>query len=554
MKNKSLTILISIMLICLCLFGLSACDNNQETDNRNQDVVAIYNVYVAHAEESGETPLSYEDWLVSIKGEKGEKGDKGDKGDAGAQGEKGDKGDKGDTGYITITTEGLTVDTLEELKSSITAGISPITIANGTTFEISETLLLPANTILYGNNATFKRATGFEGKLIVMLANCRVQDLKIDGNRNAMVNPFWSSTIEIATQRNCIVENVTINDGNEAIVVYGDDVLVKDCKIYNCGGNGIHFSGAERTRVEDSVVIGANKRSGMGHEDGCIIWSDECNYTICENNYCEDGKSGFGSIDYSWNSNIKLIGNTVVNCLVAIEAVKPNTEPEPYEIIFANNHFKNSGAVQISCSDNENASISELVFSNNILEETRLIIDDAKGAIIEGNVINYQKSNNSAIHLSCAKDVIISNNKISSGANVCIYGEMNDTITFTGNIIDAVTVGIQLDESKSVIVDDNIIRQNATAKTDNFVIRCANAIITNNRLIVYAGSGILVRDNSSCIGNHIVCKDTTVVAIRVYGGNKNYIVTQNMSNGIYSISTGENSFIENNVTLSSLEL
>ena len=114
-----------------------------EDDN---EIHRIYLLYVANASEQGETPLSYEEWLASIKGEKGdpgEKGDKGDtgangqtphigengnwwigdqdtgiaatgpkgdtgatgaqgekgdKGDTGAQGEKGDKGDKGDTG------------------------------------------------------------------------------------------------------------------------------------------------------------------------------------------------------------------------------------------------------------------------------------------------------------------------------------------------------------------------------------------------------------------------------------------------------------------------
>ena len=96
----------------LCAGGFAACNG---TDGKNDgaektQIEEVYECYVAYAEKNGETPLSYEDWLASIKGEKGEKGDtgaqgeKGEKGDTGAQGEKGDKGDtgaqgeKGDTG------------------------------------------------------------------------------------------------------------------------------------------------------------------------------------------------------------------------------------------------------------------------------------------------------------------------------------------------------------------------------------------------------------------------------------------------------------------------
>ena len=76
-------------------------------ENQDDEIYAVYTLYVENVENAGGTPMSYEQWLISIKGEKGdkgdtgatgEKGDKGDKGDTGAQGEKGDKGDTGATG------------------------------------------------------------------------------------------------------------------------------------------------------------------------------------------------------------------------------------------------------------------------------------------------------------------------------------------------------------------------------------------------------------------------------------------------------------------------
>ena len=79
MRKKLLTIFLTILFVCVTSMTFIACGNNNggNNDDRNPDIVAVYNTYVAYAEENGKTPLSYEDWLASIKGEKGDKGDTG---------------------------------------------------------------------------------------------------------------------------------------------------------------------------------------------------------------------------------------------------------------------------------------------------------------------------------------------------------------------------------------------------------------------------------------------------------------------------------------------
>lgn len=49
-------------------------DTNTSQDDQ---IKQVYYTYVAYAEEKGETPMSYEDWPASIKGDKGDKGDTG---------------------------------------------------------------------------------------------------------------------------------------------------------------------------------------------------------------------------------------------------------------------------------------------------------------------------------------------------------------------------------------------------------------------------------------------------------------------------------------------
>ena len=77
MKNRKrlLTLALLCMAVAFSVLGLTACGN--EGDNRDPQIVAVYNAYVANANEKGSTPLSYEEWLKSIKGEKGDKGDPG---------------------------------------------------------------------------------------------------------------------------------------------------------------------------------------------------------------------------------------------------------------------------------------------------------------------------------------------------------------------------------------------------------------------------------------------------------------------------------------------
>ena len=82
MKKKVLIILTTIFIVCAMSMCFIACSNNNGTSNDDRDtqIVAIYNMYVAQMQKSGESPLSYEDWLASIKGEQGETGPQGPQG------------------------------------------------------------------------------------------------------------------------------------------------------------------------------------------------------------------------------------------------------------------------------------------------------------------------------------------------------------------------------------------------------------------------------------------------------------------------------------------
>ena len=118
MRKKLLTILTSILLVCVIAMCFVACsnngggnDNNTSDINADPQIVAVYNLYVANAQSKGETPLSYEEWLASIKGEKG---DKGEDGETGATIEKVEYDEKGR--LIITLTNGTVLEPVEVPK------------------------------------------------------------------------------------------------------------------------------------------------------------------------------------------------------------------------------------------------------------------------------------------------------------------------------------------------------------------------------------------------------------------------------------------------------
>ncbi len=85
---------------------LVGCKKDNNTANNDSIQYQIYKL----AKESGVTDLTYEEWLVSIKGEKGETGAKGDKGDPGNNGSDGRDGATWLSGNVAPTNEGKVGD------------------------------------------------------------------------------------------------------------------------------------------------------------------------------------------------------------------------------------------------------------------------------------------------------------------------------------------------------------------------------------------------------------------------------------------------------------
>ena len=106
MKSKRIiNVCLAIMLMFCSVQIVTGCKNENDLVEQTEQEKA-YNLYVEYMSATGETPLTYEQWIANIKG---------DTGPQGIQGEQGPKGEAGKDGATWITGEGEpTINTISK--------------------------------------------------------------------------------------------------------------------------------------------------------------------------------------------------------------------------------------------------------------------------------------------------------------------------------------------------------------------------------------------------------------------------------------------------------
>ena len=182
--KKFLTIILSI--ICISCFGLflAGCNNEEESSNKDEQIFGVYNIYVAYAKENGQTPLSYEDWLASIKGEKGEAGKDGK--------------------------DGATIKTIEFDEQ----GRMLVVLTDGTVLGPVE---LPKKEIGYTENLNFEKISGKNEYRLLGLGSTYEIDIVIPPTYNGM--PV--TEIDNSAFRDCVsLTSIAIPNSVQSIGFY----------------------------------------------------------------------------------------------------------------------------------------------------------------------------------------------------------------------------------------------------------------------------------------------------------------------------------------------
>ena len=196
--KKFLIAILSVCFVATSALAIASCDKTDGETSEPTKMGQIYAQYLVYAQAEGVTPLSYEDWLDTVKGEKGEKGDKGDKGETGATGEKGEDGKSAYQIWLDNGNTGSQADFLDWLKGETgKQGETGATGATGATGKSAYDIWLEAGN--EGDEQAFldwlKGETGKQGETGVGIEKVEYDengDLKItytNGNSETIVLP-----------------------------------------------------------------------------------------------------------------------------------------------------------------------------------------------------------------------------------------------------------------------------------------------------------------------------------------------------------------------------
>ena len=167
--KKFLLGLLATLSVLSASLGLLACGGNESSASSGEatEIEKVYAQYVVYAQAEGQTPLSYEEWLATIKGEKGEQG---------IQGAQGEKGDKGDTGAQGVGIEKVEFDENGKLV---------ITLTDGT----KQTVEMPSNSPIdkgATENLHYQKIKGKEEYRVIGLGLAAESDIVISSTYNGL--------------------------------------------------------------------------------------------------------------------------------------------------------------------------------------------------------------------------------------------------------------------------------------------------------------------------------------------------------------------------------
>jgi Right handed beta helix region len=469
--------------------------------------------------------------------------------------------------YSTTTTDTITdavTTTLTVADASDLKADDWVFLAQGSTYSPTLRRILS----IAGNVLTFSSALSgnWSGTTTVWTAwtfitaedgYCRIIDVRFDGQKAGWSYNRWEILSEIAiTGEQSLVQGCEFVDSpGEAIVCYGDYHLIKHCRGTDLNGNGIHWSGGSHSTADTCTFINTNLDVDLGHQEGCITWSILCDNVTVSNCWLENGITGLGGMADPTDSQIRVIGNTIVNPQTyGLDFNCGSTTSAVNQSSIIGNRFV-GGQWGISATNSQTPASADgflkglVIQGNNFsgqsvgaLELTRLADSD-----ISGNTIDNRSASGDQILVIGCDSVSISTNAVHGGASGVRLGSGSTRVAVTSNVLRGQSAfGVAYDSSVgegNEVQSNTILNEEATSANGYIGINCSHRIVafdnhitlTNNGGALTAVRGIQVSSSpysTTTLGPGAVCSRNTVVGnaqygIRLDGGTGKAIVTDN---------------------------
>jgi parallel beta-helix repeat protein len=264
------------------------------------------------------------------------------------------------------------------------------------------------NVIYFDNNTNYDYLASLNGTVTngcsiieaVGVENVKIADLVVEGNKskNEYINGCRGGGIYIHKSKNCLVENVKVNEfnGDSFSWQIDENITVKGCEASNGDGLGFHPGTGSDHPIVENCVSHNNKQDGIflcwrvqngifrnntvyaNGENGISIGHKDTDNIFDNNHVYENGYQGvFFREETEQNSGHRntFTNNTIENNGVTKEASGFYIGGETHDIKIANNTIRSTGkgnqttailvgksSTKITVSDNKISGSKEIVY------------------------------------------------------------------------------------------------------------------------------------------------------------------------------------------------
>ncbi len=197
--------------------------------------------------------------------------------------------------------------------------------------------------------------------------NVKIADLVVEGNKNVndYINGCRGGGIYIHKSKNCLVENVRVNNfnGDSFSWQIDENITLRGCEASNGGGLGFHpGTGSDRSTVENCV-------SHHNKGDGIFLCWRVQNGVFRNNTIYSNEDNGF-SIGHKDTDNIFENNKVYENAHHGVFFRNENEQNSGHRNTFKNNTIENNGMARESAGFWIGGETHDITITNNIIRST----------------------------------------------------------------------------------------------------------------------------------------------------------------------------------------
>jgi hypothetical protein len=197
--------------------------------------------------------------------------------------------------------------------------------------------------------------------------NVKIADLVVEGNKSAndYINGCRGGGVYIHKSKNCLVENVTVNEfnGDSYSWQVTENITLRGCEASNGDGLGFHPG----TGSDHSIVENCNSHHNKG--DGLFLCWRVQNGIFRNNTLYANGDNGI-SIGHKDTDNLFENNHIYENAYNGILFRDENEQNSGHRNTFTSNIIENNGMKEESCGFYIGGTTHDIVITSNIIRST----------------------------------------------------------------------------------------------------------------------------------------------------------------------------------------